>query len=178
MTVFLFRNIRFDNLEGGLGYFCPKNMFLQILPFYLLSLPRRPQLLQIVSIILYLIYHHQHHIDVYVWYFPKSISKSFFTYDTMAERPSGSFDSLKFCGFWGAMPRPPHLHISYLWLPLISNFAFFTMHRLYVLFRPDHLIIWFGFKKKDTRFLICERINNMALLKENKNKLASKEKSI
>ena len=66
MEAFLFRNIPFDNLEGELGYFCPKNMFLQMLPFYLLSLPRPPQLLQIVSIILYLNYHHQHHIDVYV----------------------------------------------------------------------------------------------------------------
>ena len=30
--------------------FAPKNMFLDMLPFYLLSLPRPPQLLQIVSI--------------------------------------------------------------------------------------------------------------------------------
>ena len=58
--------------------------------------------------------------------------------------------------------------ISYLWLPLIFNFAFLTMHRLYVLFRPDYLIIWFGFKQKNTHFLICKRINNLALLKENK----------
>ena len=95
----------------------------------------------------------------------------------MAERPLGSFDSLKFCGFWGAMPpRPPSLPISYLWLLLISNFDFLTMHRVYVIFRPDHLNIWFGFEKKTTRFFIRERINNMALFKENKNKLASKEK--
>ena len=47
-----------------------KNMFLEMLLFYLLSLPIPPQLLQIVSIIVYLIYHHQHHIDVYVWSFP------------------------------------------------------------------------------------------------------------
>ena len=78
-----------------------------MLPFYLLSLPKPIHLLQIVSIILHQIYHHQHHIDVYVWSFPKSISKSFFTYDTMAERPLGSFVSLKFCGFWGAMPQTP-----------------------------------------------------------------------
>ena len=79
MTVWklFFRNILFDNMEGGLGYFCPKNMFPEMLPFYLLSLPRPPQLLQIVSIILFLIYHHQHQIDVYVRSFPKSISKSF-----------------------------------------------------------------------------------------------------
>ena len=32
----------------------------------------------------------------------------------------------------------------------ISNFTFLTMHRLYVLFRPDHLLIWFGFKIKYT----------------------------
>ena len=69
----------------------------------------------------------------------------------MAERPLGSFDSLKLCGFRGQ--------------PLISNFAFLTMHRLYVLFRPDHLRTWFGLKKYT--FLICERIN-MAILKENK----------
>ena len=68
------------------------------------------------------------------------IREVFFTYDTMAERPIGSFGSLKFC-----RPRPPPLPISYLWLPLISDFAFLSMHRLYVLFRPDHLIIWFGF---------------------------------
>ena len=58
------------------------------------------------------------------------------------------------------------LPISYPWLSLFSNLASLTMHRLYVLFRPDHLIIWFGLK--NTCFLICEKINNMALLKENK----------
>ena len=86
----------------------------------------------------------------------------------MAERPLGSFVSLNFVasGGGGAMPpRPPPLPISYLWLPLISNFAFLTMHRLCILLRPDHLIIWFDFKK-NIRFLICERMNNMALLKE------------
>ena len=63
-------------------------------------------------------------------------------------------------------PRPPPLPFFYLWLPLISNLAFLTINRLYVLFKPDHMIIWFGLK--NTCFLICERINNMVLLKENK----------
>ena len=52
-----------------------------------------------------LIYHH--HIDVYVLIFSQVHIKVFFTYDTMAERPLGSFDSLTFCGFRGAMPPDP-----------------------------------------------------------------------
>ena len=66
-------------------------------------------------------------------------------------------------------PRPPPLPTSYLWLTLISIFAFLTMHRLYVLFRPDHLIIWFGLNKKYTFLDLREnKYVNMALLKENK----------
>ena len=83
----------------------------------------------------------------------------------MAERPLGSFDSLKFCGFWGAMPpRPPPLPISYLLLPLISNFAFLTMHRLDVLYRPDNLI-WF---KEKYMFLDLGENKHGSILKENK----------
>ena len=43
--------------------------------------------------------------------------------------------------FGGDAPRPPFLPISHLWLPLISNFAFLAMHRLYVRFRPDRMTI-------------------------------------
>ena len=81
----------------------------------------------------------------------------------MAERLLGSFDSLWLLGV-GARPSP--LPISYLWLPIIFNFDFLILHRLYVLFRPDNLLIWFGLK--NTSFFFCERLNTMALFKKNK----------
>ena len=101
-----------------------------------------------------LIYHHQHHIDVYVLIFSQVHIKVFFTYDTMAERTLGSFDSLTFCGFWGAMPPRPPLYLFPICGCHLIPISLSLMHRLYILFRPDHLIIRCCLK--NTLFLIRE----------------------
>ena len=81
-----------------------------------------------------LIYHHQQHIDVYVLIFSQVHIKVFFTYDTMAERPLGSFDSLTFCGFWGAMPPDPLLYLFPICGCHLFPIPLSLMHRLYILF--------------------------------------------
>ena len=132
-------------MEGGLGYFCPQkkhvswdasilfaitsqtptiaaNCFYNIIP----NLPPPTP---------YFFFHH----------FPKSISKSFHIWNRGWE---ALWEFWFFYILWllpGNAPRPPPLSISYLWLPLISDFAFLAMHRLNILFRPDHSIIWFVF---------------------------------
>ena len=124
-----------------------------------------------------LIYHPQHHISffttflspylslVHIWHHGWEAPMEFWFF---AQTPPLSISYLWLplisnFTFLTMSPRPPTLSISYLWLPLISNFTFLTMHRIYILFRPDYLIIWFGFKT-NTHFLICKRTNNMALL--------------
>ena len=131
MEAFFYRNIPFDNLEGGLGYFCPKTCFLRCFHFVCYHFPRPPQLLQIVSIILYLIYHHQHPY-FFFHHLPQFISKSFSHMTPWLRGPPGSFDSLTFCVFLGAFVasggRCPQAHSFIYFLSVAATY--FQFHFL------------------------------------------------